>query len=100
MASDLKKNSVTVFMLIKYKWLNGVQKPFIKYWKTGKELSSFVYKIIIIIVSYLCIHGKCNPWDYTTMRRDIRLFKGVSSAIQVTSYLATHSSTHFVNGYP
>ena len=37
MASDLKKNSVTVFVLIKYKWLNGVQKPFIKYWKTGKS---------------------------------------------------------------
>ena len=37
MASDLQKNSVTVFMLIKYKWLNGVQKHFIKYWKTRKS---------------------------------------------------------------
>ena len=28
-----------------------------------------------IIVIYLCIHGKCNPWDYVTMTRDVRLFK-------------------------
>ena len=28
-----------------------------------------------IIAIYLCIHGKCNPWDYVTMTRDVRLFK-------------------------
>ena len=28
-----------------------------------------------LIVIYLCIHGKCNPWDYVTMARDVRLFK-------------------------
>ena len=28
-----------------------------------------------IIVIYLCIHGKCNLWDYVTMTRDVRLFK-------------------------
>ena len=28
-----------------------------------------------IIVIYLCIHGKCSPWDYVTMTLDVRLFK-------------------------
>ena len=28
-----------------------------------------------LIVIYLCIHGKSNPWDYVPMRRDVRLFK-------------------------
>ena len=28
-----------------------------------------------IFVIYLCIHGKYNPWDYVTMKRDVRLFK-------------------------
>ena len=28
-----------------------------------------------ILAIYLCIHGKCNPWDYVTMTRDVRLFK-------------------------
>ena len=28
-----------------------------------------------MIVIYLFIHGKCNPWDYVTMTRQVRLFK-------------------------
>ena len=28
-----------------------------------------------IIVIYLCIHGKCNHWDYITTTRDAQLFK-------------------------
>ena len=28
-----------------------------------------------LIVFYLCIHGKCNPWDYVTMTCDLRLFQ-------------------------
>ena len=33
-----------------------------------------VVKVKIIAI-YLCIHGKCNPWCYVTMTRDVRLFK-------------------------
>ena len=30
---------------------------------------------IFIIVIYLCIHGKCNSWDYVKMARDVWLFR-------------------------
>ena len=38
--------------------------------KANKEF--LCYKILVI---YLCIHGKCNLWDYVTMTRDAQLFK-------------------------
>ena len=31
--------------------------------------------VIAIIVIYLCIHSKCNPWNYVTMTRNVRPFK-------------------------
>ena len=40
-----------------------------------EDYLSNVSNWIYIIVIYLCIHGKCNPWDYVTMTRDVRLFK-------------------------
>ena len=51
MASDVKKSPATVFR----SGLNGVQKQFLKNWETGKELFSFVFKIMKISISLVTI---------------------------------------------
>ena len=51
MASDVKKSPATVFR----SGLNGVQKQFLKNWETGKELFSFVFKIMKISISFVTI---------------------------------------------
>ena len=48
-----------------------------------------MYKLEWIFFMYLCIHGKCNPWDYVTMERDVRLFK-VWRVFCITSPLVLH----------
>ena len=61
--------------------------------------------LIHMIVFYLCIHGKCNPYNYVTMTHES---EGLFSASQIhrfyfskdTNYLTTHPPTHFVNDYP
>ena len=42
------------------------------------------------IVIYLCIHDKCNPWDYVTMTRDVRLFKVLRACFRVKSPSVSH----------
>ena len=52
-----------------------MQKQIEEFVREAETRANFKHENISLIVIYLYIHGKCNPWDYVTMARDVRLFK-------------------------
>ena len=57
-------------------------KNFLRSWSRGVEdLKNWTIFMNVICVSsliiYLCIHGKCSPWDYVTKLRDNQIFKAL-----------------------
>ena len=39
------------------------------------DIKTLGFYTLQLIVIYLCIQGKCIPWNYVKMTRDVRLFK-------------------------